>query len=230
MAAADMSWAPPLALPGRGLNPDPVQAIVLAMAEDPVVAPVDAPQMVDRISGYLEQIYGINHPDAITDLLPAVTATYQAVTGSHETDRVDGVFRQQLRHTLTLDGRSPTGRPDAVWEIDHQWKPAPPRQQRARTNNRPRAGAKVEAQARGETSAAPTSSGAPRSTTQRSGPSGRSSAASRRATVRANTRLDELAAVVQAARRRQLARQAAAFHDTREWRRTVKPDPILGQG
>lgn len=101
-----------------------VQEIVLTMAE----APVDSHEMTSRIVADLDTVYGIVHPDALAELVPAIKATYQAVNGtSHDAHQVDPTFEQQLRHTLSLDGRPPVGRADVVWDIGHEWKPPPPR-------------------------------------------------------------------------------------------------------
>jgi len=100
-----------------------VHQIVLAIAE----VPTDSHEMTPRIEAYLDTVYGITHPDALADLVPAVTATYQAVHGtSHQAHLVDPTFGQQLRHTLNLDGRTPAGRADVSWDIGQKWRPAPP--------------------------------------------------------------------------------------------------------
>ncbi len=181
MAAADLTWAPPLTLPRRGVILDSVTDIVLAMAESPAGSLVDQPAMTERIATWLQQLYGIDHDDALAELVPVATATYQAVNGvRHDTRRVDPLFSQQLRHTFTLDGRPLVGRGDAIWDIGHEWKPAPPR--------KPRGGAKAR----------PAESKAAR----------RAAQLTRTARVKP-TRLDRLAANVRAARQRQLARLAA---------------------
>lgn len=181
MTAADLSWAPPLTLPRRGVILESVKDIVLAMAESPAGTLVDQPAMTERIATCLQQLYGIDHDDALAELVPVATATYQAVGGvRHDTRRVDPLFRQQLRHTFTFDGRPLVDRGDAIWDIGHEWKPSPPR--------KPKAGAK---RLRAESKAA-------RRVTQPT-----------RTAHAQPTRLDRLAANVRAARQRQLARRAA---------------------
>jgi len=176
-AAADLSFAPALKLPHRGsVKAALVQQIVLAIAE----VPADSHEMTPRIEAYLDTVYGIAHPDALADLVPAVRATYQAVNGtSHQAHLVDPTFRQQLRHTLNLDGRNPAGRADVSWDIGQEWRPAPPPQRK--------------------TTPKTTVTTAPKATVKQRVISG--------STIRSKaTRLDRLESIVRAARRRQQTR------------------------
>ncbi len=173
-AAADLSWAPALKLPNRGRPTAAlVQEIVLAIAE----VPADSHEMTPWIEAYLDTVYGIAHPDALADLVPAVTATYQAVNGtSHGGHLVDPTFRQQLRHTLNLDGRAPAARADVSWDIGQEWRPVPPPKRK--------------------TTPKTTVTTAPQRTVKQSVISG--------STTRGKvTRLDRLESIVRAARRRQ---------------------------
>ena len=181
MTAADLSWAPPLTLPRRGGILESVTDIVLALAESPAGSLVDQPAMTERIATCLQQLYGIAHDEALAELVPVATATYQAVGGvRHDTRRVDPLFSQQLRHTFTLDGRPLVDRGDAIWDLGHEWKTPPSRKPKPGAKGRP-----------AESNAA------------------RRAAQPRRTARMKPTRLDRLAANVRAARRRQLARGAA---------------------
>lgn len=154
-----------------------MQKIVLAIAE----APADSHEMTPRIEAYLDTVYEIAHPDALADLVPAVAATYQAVNGTnHQAHLVDPTFRQQLRHTLNLDGRAPAGRADVSWDIGHEWRPAPPPQRK--------------------TTPTTTVTTAPKPTVKQSVISGSTTRS------KAATRLDRLESIVKAARRRQQTR------------------------
>ncbi|MDQ2758634.1 MAG: TniQ family protein [Actinomycetota bacterium] len=179
----DLSWAPPLRLPHRGVALDSVRKIVLAMAESPAGSLADQPAITERIAVHLHRIYGIDDQDALAELVPVAIATYQAVGGArHDPHQVDPLFDQQLRHTFTLDARPLVDHGDAIWDISHEWKPAPPRKPTPSATKRP--------------TETPTTAKAAHGTTP-----------PRRTTAAKPTRLDRLAANVHATRQRQLARR-----------------------
>ncbi len=183
--AADLSWAPTLKLPYRRGKRGVVQDIVLRLA-DTSAAGHDASELTARVEADLDALYGIVHPDPVGEIVPAIKATLQALTGaSHDPDLVDPTFRQQLRHSLNLDGRTPVGRADVSWDIGQKWRPAPPPKKTTRTPTKATRATKSAA----------------------------NQSLSSRSTVRGkSTRLDELEAIVKAARAAQLRSAAAKAH------------------